>query len=439
MLSFKSIKERTLTSKFLKDSLWSVFGSGMGYGMMLLAGIVIARFLGKDLYGEYGFVKTTMFQFAAFATLGLGYTSTKFVAEYKKKDATQTAPIINASINITLITSCIVASAILVFANPLAKFLKEPTMTLALRALAIVVILKALSTTQFGILAGLGRFKDIAKINAASGFALLIACIPLTYIFSLNGSLISLVLSQALCLILNFIAIRKSCRCVFSAKKNKNYVWTITRFSLPVAMQELTFALSQWLGILIIGRFGTFGEIGLYTASDMWNSVILIIPSMLSNVIISHLSSNTDNIEKQKRNVNMMLLVNLACTIIPFALVTVASPLIIAMYGHTFADMQPVLRIITCSSIFICCSNVLSAELLSQGATWTLFAIRSTRDFLIVTIGYVLITLHNGINAAQNYATSSLICAALFLFLLFVYYKFFLIKKANNIRICDNQ
>lgn len=439
MLSFKSIKEKVLTSRFLKDSFWSVFGSGMGYGLMLLAGIVIARFLGKDLYGEYGFVKTTMFQFAAFATLGLGYTSTKFIAEYKKKDATQIAPIINASVNITLITSCIVALAILVFANPLAKFLKEPTMTLALRALAIVVILKALCTTQFGILAGLGKFKDIAKINAASGITLLIACIPLTYIYSLNGSLTSLVFSQALCLILNFIAIRKSCGWGFSAKRNNKYVWTITRFSIPVAMQELTFALSQWLGILIIGRFGTFGEVGLYTASDMWNSVILIIPSMLSNVIISHLSSNMDNIEKQKRNVNMMLLINLACTIIPFTVVTIASPLIIAMYGHTFVDMQPVLKIITCSSIFICCSNVLSAELLSQGSTWTLFAIRSTRDFLIVAIGYFLITLHNGVNAAQDYATSSLICAALFLFLLFVYYKFFLIKKTNNIRILDNQ
>ena len=74
-----NIKENT----FFKDSFWAVVGNGSGYGLLLLAGIIIARLLGKDLYGEYGFIKTTMFQFAAFATLGLGYTATKFIAQYK--------------------------------------------------------------------------------------------------------------------------------------------------------------------------------------------------------------------------------------------------------------------------------------------------------------------------------------------------------------------
>ena len=45
-------------NKFFKDSFWAVFGNGMGYALLLLAGIIIARFLGKDLYWEYGFVKT---------------------------------------------------------------------------------------------------------------------------------------------------------------------------------------------------------------------------------------------------------------------------------------------------------------------------------------------------------------------------------------------
>ena len=43
------IKHRLLQSKLFKDSFWAVFGNGLGNALLLLAGILIARFLGKDL------------------------------------------------------------------------------------------------------------------------------------------------------------------------------------------------------------------------------------------------------------------------------------------------------------------------------------------------------------------------------------------------------
>jgi len=153
------IRTKLKNSRFFKDSFWAVFGNGIGYGLMLLAGIVIARLLGKDLYGEYGFVKTTMFQFAAFSTLGLGYTSTKFVAEFKSKNPRQVRPIINASIRITSAVSCTIALLLILFAHPLARYLNQPDMSLALQVLGFIVVVRALNTTQFGILAGFGNFK----------------------------------------------------------------------------------------------------------------------------------------------------------------------------------------------------------------------------------------------------------------------------------------
>ena len=118
LLYISKLKQKVIHSKFIQDSSWAIFGNGFGYALLLLAGIIIARLLGKDLYGEYGFIKTTMFQFAAFSTLGLGYTSTKFVAEYRAKDPTKIRGIIASSINITIIVSCIIALALFIFAHP---------------------------------------------------------------------------------------------------------------------------------------------------------------------------------------------------------------------------------------------------------------------------------------------------------------------------------
>ena len=49
--SFGHIKQRILSNQLLKDSFWAVWGNSLGYAFFLLSGIIIARFLGKDLYG----------------------------------------------------------------------------------------------------------------------------------------------------------------------------------------------------------------------------------------------------------------------------------------------------------------------------------------------------------------------------------------------------
>ena len=80
-MNISEYKKKLQSSKLFKDSFWAVFGNGLGNCLLLIAGIVIARVLGKELYGEYGMVKTTMFHIGYFATLGLGFTSTKFIAD----------------------------------------------------------------------------------------------------------------------------------------------------------------------------------------------------------------------------------------------------------------------------------------------------------------------------------------------------------------------
>ena len=416
------LTNRLRQSRFFQDSLWAVMGNGIGYALLLLSGILIARLLGKDLYGEYGFVKTTMFHFAAFSTLGLGYTSTKFVAEYMTKDATKLTSIVHASINITAVTSCIIALLLFIFAHPLSDFLNAPSLVMPFRFLGFIVIMRALSTTQFGIMAGFGDFKKIAYANAISGVFMFSICIPLTYYYSLRGSLIALALSQILTVVFNWIFIHRYQRKLSNQVREK-YVWKITMFSIPVALQELTFSLSKWIGILIITKFSSMGELGIFTASEMWGSVIFIIPNFLSNVILSHLSSCTDDIQKQRRNVRMMILVNLACTLVPFLLVYAFSSFIVSFYGDSFTGMVPVLRIIIFTTMFQCCSNVLSSEIIALNSTWPLFTIRAIRDALNVILGYTLISLHNGEKAAIDYAITTLVCMIVFTLMLYLYYK----------------
>ena len=189
------------TSRLFKDSFWAVFGNGLGYVLLLAAGMVVANFLGKDVYGEYGVVKTTMVYMASFAALGLGFTSTKYVAQYISEDKSQINSIIKSTTLIAFVSSSTMAITLMLVAGELSNFLGEPQLIGPFRYLALIIVLKALSTAGIGILSGFGSFKDIGKCNVVSGLIMFVAAVPLTYWGGLNGALFALTGSQLILLL----------------------------------------------------------------------------------------------------------------------------------------------------------------------------------------------------------------------------------------------
>ena len=55
-MNYLILKNRILNSKLMMDSFWSLFGNVIGKSLALAAGIIVARYLGKDIYGEYGII-----------------------------------------------------------------------------------------------------------------------------------------------------------------------------------------------------------------------------------------------------------------------------------------------------------------------------------------------------------------------------------------------
>ena len=110
MSALDRIISRVRESDLLNDSFWALLGSALGKGLSLIAGILVARFLGKELYGQYGILKNTLLNIAVFSTLGLGYTGTRFVAKNIKTGVSKTIRLIY---QITMAASSLMAVAVL--------------------------------------------------------------------------------------------------------------------------------------------------------------------------------------------------------------------------------------------------------------------------------------------------------------------------------------
>lgn len=373
---------------------------------MLLSGILIARFLGKDLYGEYGIVKSTMYLMALFATFALGDTSTKLIAEYIQKDRAKIYGIVKSAYRIVLAFSCFMCLLLVAGAEELAAYVKVPEMSVAFRFLGIIIIFRAINTVGSGILGGFKDYRRIGINSIVSGLAMLSLSIPLTYTFSLDGALVSLLVSQILFSVLNTIFVRKKLKgytvdANYSTKYDKRLIF----FSLPLALNEFIYSFSSWGISLLITRYSSVGELGIYSACNQWFSIILFIPGLLGNVILSYLSTTAGNNTKLHRHIlYRMLLVNFVCTFIPMIVVLLFSNVITNFYGPTFATMKPVLLVTILSTVFACMSRVFSSNLTSEGRNWRSFVIRSSTNFLTLVAIYVVMRLTCGSHAAFNSA-----------------------------------
>ncbi len=432
MTRMNNIINRLRNSLLFKDSFWAVSGNGIGNFMMLLSGILIARFLGKDLYGEYGIVKSTMFLMALFATFGLGDTSTKYIAEYVRSDVTQIRNIIKASLRIVGIFSGGMCLFLMVGAGALSEFVKVPHMALAFRFLGIIIVFRALNTVGAGLLGGFKEYKRLGLNNVTAGIAMVVLAVPLTLLWDLKGALLSLLLSQVLLSIFNLSAVRKISQSYIKSS-TRTFEREMISFSFPFALNEFVYTACTWLGSMLMIRYSSVGELGISSACSQWNSIILFMPGLLGNVILSYLSTTANNNERQHTLIiQRMLLVNLVCTIIPLIVVILFSDLITDFYGPTFVTMKRVLLVTIFGTIFSCLTRVFQSNLMSEGKKWRAFTIRSSYNFLQLVVTYIVLLVTKGEDAAYNIAWVSFSIA---LFSLILYLGDYMIERKSSVKL----
>lgn len=328
-----------------------------------------------------------MFQIATFSTFGLGYTGTRFIAKSIQEKDGLIYDIIKLIYKITFLISGILSILFILFSKQIALFLNNPGSSISIKFTAIIIIINAVNTAQIGILSGFKSFKDIAQNNTWSGIVTFVLSIICTLRGGLNGALIALILSLAFNALLNNKSIKSQFKIITSedsryqkSLKGNNITSEIIQFSLPVALQESLYSVVAWSISLLIIKFSNYGELGLYSAATQWANIILFIPGVLKNVILSYFSSSSNNKNLRKK----VLTINVLSTFIPFCFIFILSSYISSFYGATFQNLPSVLIIACLTSIFSSISSVLIYEFISQGFVWTVFYLRIGRDLTCI-------------------------------------------------------
>lgn len=425
MRIFQQIKSQQI----FRDSFWALFGSVVGKGLSLIGGIIVANILTKEVYGEYGIIKNTLFYIAVFSTFGLGFTATKYIAEYRNTAKEKIRTIVRCATIITSVVSVTMAVLVVIFAQPIATYLEAPHLFSALRISSIAIIFNAFDTAQIGILSGFGAFRTNAQNTAIAGVVNFVMSLLLTLKFGLTGSVWAMVLSFATSALLNYISIHKILQDYpKSSYESTKTLKDIIKFSTPIALQESLYSVTHWGTIAIFAKLAGYGELALHSAAGQWQAIILFIPGVLRNVTLSHLSNNTRDADKHHGTLKTMLKINFLSSFIPFLFVACLSKVISQCYGPTFSDLPYVLIASVSIAIANSLSNVYSQELISRGRNWFLFWSRLFKDIIILVAAFILLSTLKT-NGAVIMCLITLFAQTLYLIVLHLSYKYDRLNK----------
>ena len=374
---FDRIESSPLGLRLASGMFWSMAGAVISRGLMLIASIVVARLLGKTGFGELGMIQSTVGMLGVFAGFGLGLTATKHVAEFRHHDPKRAGRIIGLSGLVAIATGGLMALGLLVFAPWLAKqTINAPQLSGVLRISAVILFLTALNGAQTGALSGFEAFKTIAKVNLVVGLLSFPLLIGGAYFGGLNGAFWAMTLNLFVNWLLNHLALRDE------ARKNR-VPFTITdcgrewpilwRFSLPTFLGGAMVGPVNWIcSAMLVNQPDGYGEMGIFNAANQWFTILLFLPSLLGNVVLSVLSERIGQRDTTHSLKTMVLAikVNALLVLLPVLLASIASPYIMSLYGVGFRSGWPTLVIVLLTTGMVAVQTPVGHVIAASGQMW---------------------------------------------------------------------
>lgn len=405
ILSILPIRLRNIISgsdinkKIIRGSFWSLLGTSISKGLLLLSSVIIARILGPEVYGEAGIIRSTVNMFTAFAGMGLGLTATKYIAEHKKSNMYKVLKIITLSNTIAFLSGLIFSVIIIIFSSKIAIQINAPHLVNEIKIGALMLFFNSLNGVQNGILVGFEDFKSIAKNNLWSGIFSFIVQIIATYIWGLTGAILGFGSNFLILWILNKYSISR-----IIDSRNKIKIWDkslltevsiLWKFSLPAVLSGIMVGPITWVcNSILVNQANGYTQMALFDVANQWRMTILFIPGALSQIILPMLSSSLSN----RDNYKIIFLKNLKLNILissgMFLLIWVFSSLISDFYGNGFQNVQIPLIIMALSTVLVAINNVVGQVIASQGKMWLGFILNLVWAMILIIASYIMLYIY---------------------------------------------
>jgi O-antigen/teichoic acid export membrane protein len=380
-------------------------------GSTLIINIVVARVLLKQGFGEYAMVQSTLVTAATLTQLAIGYTASKYIAEYRTSDRERSGRIMG----LCSIVSLLMASAgtvVLLFIAPwlASTALQAPHLSYALMIGSGYLFFSTINGYQTGALSGLEAYGSLAKAGVLSGLAAVVAISLGAWWWGLNGALAGLSLSALARCVTHKSWLSLECRKgdIKPTCQGMSHEKTIvTRFAVPAALAGCYSMPMVWLAnYFLVRQPGGYGEMALYASSSSVRMIVLFIPQVINNVSLSILNNlkGSSDVQGYRRVYASNVLIIFAATLTVGLIIALFGDVILSVFGRDFEGGKKVIQILMISTVFEGVSIALYQHLQTQEKLWSsLFLINIPRETAFVVLAYLFVPAQGAVGLSVAY------------------------------------
>lgn len=404
-----------LRGRYARGVFWNALGTLFAQGSTFLTAVLLARLLGKEVFGELGMIQSTLLTLASISQVSTGLTATKYVAEFRDTDKARAGRVLGLCSVLTLATGVVATVLLLISAPWLAEhMLAAPHLAVSLAISAAFVLFSVMNGYQIGALAGLESYKSISVYGALLGAAHLALCGLGAMLWGLHGALGGLSVSALLRWGVYGLVLRREIKKQgITMKRQEGFKERaiLNRFALPAALSGLTAMPAIWFGnVLLVKQVEGYSEMGLYTAVNNIRALMLMMPVLLNNVgtaVLNNKFGNKNDVGYwglYSANIKMSGLLALAGAVVMILL----GDIIPVWYGMKPTDSSLNLIVILSAALIFEALAVSCYQLIqTKRKMWTSFFLVSLpRDLSMIGVAIVFIPIWGASGLGAAYASA---------------------------------
>lgn len=404
-------KSRPLLFRLVRGAIWVVLGTAATRLFSLITNIVIARILGTEDFGAYGFLMTTFETLAVFSGMAFGFSLIKYTAEYRDRDPVKAGRYIAAAKAGTYISASIMSLIIALGSEKIVIWIfNRPDLQNLLQLGAVYLFLRTINNIQIGSLTGLEAFREIARVYTISGFLDPLLTIPLVCYYGLKGSVIALIIIAIVSFIYSYSIFKKKCieKKILVKIFDRSVIQTLPSllsFSVPAFISSLMLMPITWItNSILISRSEGYSELGLFNAANQWRQFIVLVPAMTSTVMLA-IAANSYK-EKDKNDYRQSFMMNLKLTWI-YALPSVVIVILFAgtlnsLFGVKYESARNLIPPLIVTAFLSVLNTVSSTAVTGAGRMWIEVWINLTWATTIIALSILLVPAYGAVGLAYS-------------------------------------
>lgn len=385
--------------RVLKGLSWNLAASILDRLLALAVAVLVARTLGKEDYGRFGFLFATVMMVSQFTAGGFGPAASRLTAELRVKDPARLRRVVALQLTVAAVAGLLLTAVLMVLSSYLSEHAIRSAGSAGLvRWTALALIPLQLMGVINGVVQGLEAFDLQARLRVLVGLGRLAAVAAGLWLDGLRGAVWGLAISYWFEVLLlgagawvRLESGRPAWADFWEPLAERGTLFSTT---LPAMMTAQVSAPSIWLcQAFLMHQPGGAAAMGEFNAANQLRMIVQFIPGRIAEVVQPAMSGAVSGgrIGESRGLFRSALLWTVVIGLAGGGVVVLLGDRLLGIYGSDFSKAATVLLVLVLAGMLQAMGDLAGNALVALGRMWFRFIAMLAYGVALIAIGFVCI------------------------------------------------